>query len=415
MNLMVEKSDNNKLTRLKASDINSDTFIKKLINDAKEKKVSDIHIFTKNDETFYISYRINGELVDQMYGDTEYLHLLVNKLKLISKLKADQKRLPQWWEFTIEDVDVRIETIPHMLWEKVVLRILTKNQALLDLKSIWFLDNQIKKIENALLHKHWLIIIGWPTGSWKTTTLYAILNKLRERKIAIYTLEDPVEYKFEWITQISIKPEIGLTYQEWLKHILRADPDVILVWEIRDAEVAKLAVEASMTWHLVLATIHANTTLWIIQRLRGLWIDPADLLSSLRLLASQRLIRKLCSCKKKTKSEALKEYYKLHLKKFKSIREKVEKKIWEDNIYDFKPVWCDKCVWGYSGRTVLSEVVYVNDELAGLILNSDHMSISKWYDEINKRWSLGLFQDWLYKIIFWKITNLQEILPYKEW
>ena len=136
-----------------------------------------------------------------------------------------------------------------------------------------------------------------------------------------------------------------------------------------------------MTWHLVLATIHANTTLWIIKRLRWLGVDPVDLVSSLRLLISQRLIKKICSCRKKIKSELLKKYYINYLKKFKSIREKVDKKIWEENICDLKAVWCEKCVWGYNWRTVISEVVYVNDELWGVILDSE--SYQKMKDTMN--------------------------------
>lgn len=320
----------------------------------------------------------------------------------MSNLKIDEKRLPQWWQFTFDNTDFRVATISTSYWEKIVIRILEKNMNLLDIKKIWYTSHHLNLVQKALKKTYWLIAIWWPTWSWKTTTLYAMLNQFNWKNLAVYALEDPIEYKIPGITQIQVKPEIWFTYYEWLKQLLRLDPDVILVWEIREAKVAKLAVEASMTWHLVLTAIHANNTQGIVQRFLEFWIDKFVLANSLILLMGQKLVKKLCDCKNKQDIEE--NYYKLFLWE-------LNNKIKDQDFNICYPIWCDKCfqTW-YDGRLPITEVVYVDNLVKKLILED---KLLLWYKMMTKKWYLTLFQDGLIKCKHW-LLNLEHILPYKS-
>ena len=378
-------------------------FLEKVFDKALWYKASDIHfeIWEKN---FFIKFRINWDLLtfyEWMPYDYEQL---ITKIKIMANLKIDEKRLPQWWEFTFKNVDFRVATTPSLNWEKIVLRLLEKNMGLLNIKKLWYSSHHLSLVEKSLKKTYWLIAIWGPTGSGKTTTLYAMLEKFRWKNLAIYTLEDPIEYKIEWITQIQVKPEIWFTYYEWLKQLLRLDPDIILVWEIREPQVAKLAIEASMTWHLVLTTIHANNTQWIVQRFLEFWIDRFVLAHSLLLTMSQRLVKKLCECKNcKLKKDIEETYYQPFLWE-------LNNKIKNTDFNICYPKWCDKCfdTW-YSWRLPITEVVYI-DELARKIILSNKLDL--WHKMMEKNEYLTLFQDGLIKTKLW-LTSLEQILPYK--
>ncbi len=378
-------------------------FLEKIFNQALNNKVSDIH-FEPEKEKFFIKFRINWDLIAFYEGKSYEYEQLITKIKILSNLKIDEKRLPQWWQFEFNSTDMRVATIATSYWEKIVIRILEKNMDLLNIKKLWYSSRHLQIVQKALKKTYWLIAIWWPTWSWKTTTLYAMLEQFRWKSIAIYTLEDPIEYRIPWITQIQVKPEIWFTYYEWLKQLLRLDPDVILVWEIRDEKVAKLAIEASMTWHLVLTTIHANNTQWIVQRFLEFWIDKFVLANSLILLMTQRLVKRLCDCKTcKFKKDIEETYYKPFLGKLIEQTKQQEFNICYKN-------GCEKCLetW-YIWRLPITEVVFMDELFKQLILGN---KLDMWYKAMEKKWYLTLFQDWLIKARYWFI-NLEEILPYK--
>jgi len=379
------------------------TFITNLFKQALEYGVSDIH-FEPQANNFFIKFRINWDLLTFYIGPNYEYEQLVVKIKILANLKIDEKRLPQWGQFSFENTDFRVATVASLYGEKVVIRILEKNKDLLDIKKLGYSTHHLNLVQKALKKTYWLIAIWWPTWSWKTTTLYAMLNQFRWKNLAVYTLEDPIEYKIPWITQIQVRPEIGFTYYEWLKQLLRLDPDVILVGEIRDPKVAKLAVEASMTWHLVLTTIHANNTQGVVQRFLEFWIDKFILANSLILLMGQRLVKKLCDCKNCKNKEDVEELY------YKPFLGELNNKFKNQDFNVCYPNWCEKCFHtGYSWRLPITEVVYVDDLVKKLILWN---KLDLWYKMMQKNWYLTLFQDWLIKSKWW-LTSLEQILPYK--
>jgi len=380
------------------------TFLENLFKQALQYGVSDIH-FEPQEEKFYLKFRINGDLITFYEGPSYEYEQLIVKIKILSNLKIDEKRLPQWGQFSFNNTDFRVATVFTLYGEKIVVRILEKDTDLLDIKKLGYSSHHLSLVQKALKKTYGLITIWWPTWAWKTTTLYAMLNQFIGKKLAIYTLEDPIEYKVPWITQIQVKPEIWFTYYEWLKQLLRLDPDVILVWEIRDEKVAKLAIEASMTWHLVLTTIHANDTQGIIQRFLEFWIDKFVLANSLILLMGQRLVKRLCDCKNcKDKKDIEETYYVPFLWE-------LNNKFKEQDFNICYPIWCGKCfeTW-YSWRLPITEVVYVDTLVKQIILES---KLWLWNKMMHKKNYLTLFQDGLIKCKYW-LTSLDQILPYKN-
>ena len=379
-------------------------FLEKLFQQAMKLKVSDIH-FEPQEEVFFIKFRLNWDLLTFYEWKSYDYEQLVVKIKILSNLKIDEKRLPQWGQFSFENTDFRVATVATAYGEKVVIRILEKDMNLLNIKHLWYSSHHLNLVQKALKKTYWLIAIWWPTWSWKTTTLYAMLEQFAWKNLAVYTLEDPIEYKIPWITQIQVRPEIWFTYYEWLKQLLRLDPDVILVWEIRESKVAKLAVEASMTWHLVLTTIHANNTQGIVQRFLEFWIDKFVLAHSLILLMGQRLVKKLCDCKNCKMKEDIEQLY------YQPFLEDINNKFKEQDFNICYPTWCEKCfnTW-YNGRLPITEVVLIDQLFQNLILEN---KLWLWKKAMKKNWYLTLFQDGLIKTKYW-LTSLEQILAYKD-
>lgn len=385
-------------------------FVETIIKEAISLKSSDIHIEPQKD-FLNIRFRIDWDMHKKYEVSNEYKDNLISRIKILWSLKIDENRLPQDWklqyrqDWTNEDIDVRISTFPISNWEKVCLRILKKDTWLLNIDWMWFLDSNLSLIKESLKLKEWLILVSWPTWSGKTTTLYAMLNNFNPEDYNISTLEDPIEYTFPWINQSQIRHEIWYNFPMWLKTLLRQDPDIVLVWEIRDKETAELAIEASLTWHLVLWTIHANTWIWVVERLTNMWIDKYLVASALKLVISQRLVKKLCSCSVETKFS----------EKEISIFERDIPLIWKKLVNSQSPkkaIWCDKCIdtW-YKWRMWIHEVISIDDELSELII-SPNLSKSNWDNVCEKKWYIDLYTDWLVKSIFW-FTNLEHVLVYK--
>jgi type IV pilus assembly protein PilB len=326
-----------------------------VIRQAIDERASDIHIEPFRDK-ISLRYRIDGRLYE-VPPPARHLHLpIISRIKILSQLDIAEKRLPQDGAFVIKmgekGVDVRVSTIPTIYGEKVVLRLLDRSQVVLDLSRLGFNLRQLEQIRKAAQSPYGLIFLTGPTGSGKTTTLYAMLNEIKNSSKNIVTIEDPVEYKLDGINQVQIKPEIGLTFAAALRSFLRQDPDVMLVGEVRDLETAQICIRSGLTGHLVLSTLHTNDAPSAVTRLLDIGIESYMLGPSLLLVAAQRLIRKLCpECK---------EPYEPSAQQLKDIKLK-------DTLL-YRPKGCKACSnIGYKGRVCIAEVMLVNSEIQSLI------------------------------------------------
>lgn len=383
-------------------------FVDSVFNEAIKVNASDIH-FEPQKDFFAIRFRVDWEIFMFYKIDNSNRDNLLTRVKIMASLKIDESRIPQDWQivYTLDgaDIDMRVSTFPILYWEKIVIRILKKDVNLLNINSLGFLQLNLNLVKKALNMKEWLILVSWPTGSWKTTTLYSMLNSYDPNKFNISTLEDPVEYKLPWINQSHVRADIGYTFSNWLRTLLRQDPDIILVWEIRDKETAKLAIEASLTWHLVFGTIHSNRWIWVIERLINMWIEPYLVASALKLIISQRLVKKLCKCaEKQTIDDDIEKIYKDWLWG-----------IWDSIKWSFnwkQSKWCEKCmnIW-YSWRLWIHEVVLLDMEFWKVIVN--WLDKNSWDNQMINKWYLNIYQDWLLKVSS-GFTDIKQILPYKD-
>lgn len=383
-------------------------FVDSIFNEAIKVNASDIHFEPQKDE-FIIRFRIDWEIFVFYKIENSNKDNLLTRVKIMASLKIDESRIPQDWQIVFLnnwiDIDMRVSTFPVLYWEKIVIRILKKDVTLLNINSLWFLQINLNLIKKALTYKEGLILVSWPTWSWKTTTLYSMLNSFDPTKYNISTLEDPVEYKMVWINQSQVRSDIWYTFSNWLRTLLRQDPDIILVWEIRDKETAKLAIEASLTWHLVFGTIHSNRWAWVIERLINMWIEPYLLASALKLIISQRLVKKFCKCCEKI--ELVPEEEKIYMDWLWPIWESVKA-----NFNWKKSKWCDKCmnIW-YSWRLWIHEVVLFDWDFWKIILQG--LDKNSWENAMISKWYLNIYQDALLKAAS-GFTDISQVLPYKD-
>ncbi len=327
-----------------------------IIKQAIDERASDIHIEPFADK-ISLRYRIDGVL-HEIPPPAKHLHLpIISRIKILSKLDIAEKRLPQDGGFAVRiegrSIDLRISVMPTIYGEKVVMRILDKEGIVFDLGQLGFLPQQLEWFRKAIRMPYGLIFLTGPTGSGKSTTLYAALTEIRTPKKNIVTVEDPVEYHIEGINQVQIKPEIGLTFASTLRSFLRQDPDIMMVGEVRDLETAQICVRSALTGHLVLSTLHTNDAASAITRLVDIGVEPYLLMPSLVLIVAQRLVRNLCpDCKEPYEP---------------SPEERERFKLGQDLIYRAKG--CDKCNHiGYKRRTSIGEVLYVDDDIREHIL-----------------------------------------------
>ncbi|OGX45184.1 MAG: hypothetical protein A3G38_04750, partial [Omnitrophica WOR_2 bacterium RIFCSPLOWO2_12_FULL_51_8] len=326
-----------------------------IIRQAIDERASDIHIEPFRNK-ISLRYRIDGKLYEIPPPASHLLLPIISRVKILAKLDIAEKRLPQDGGFLVKieerPIDIRVSTIPTIYGEKVVLRILDRSQISLDLNRLGFDAKQLESIRRAINSPYGLVFLTGPTGSGKTTTLYAILNETKSVTKNIITIEDPVEYKLEGVSQVQIKPEIGLTFAAALRSFLRQDPDVMLVGEVRDLETAQICIRAALTGHLVLSTLHTNDAPSAISRLIDIGIESYMLAPSLLLVVAQRLVRRLCpDCK---------EAYEPKGSEFENVRIKA------DLIYRSRG--CAKCNnIGYKGRECIAEVMAASEEIRELI------------------------------------------------
>lgn len=369
---------------------------------------SDIHIEPEEDELL-IRIRVDGRFVEYgRFPGTEKAPLIA-KIKILASLKIDEQRLPQDGKASYQDistdknVDLRVSIIPTIYGEKVVIRLLRKENELLDLRSIGVLPMNMVKVKKHLENQFGLVLIVGPTGSGKSTTLYSMLSRFDPEEKNISTLEDPVEYRIKGVNHTQINPQIGFNFADGLRSLLRQDPDIIMVGEIRDAETARLAVEASITGHLVFSTIHANSTVNTLQRLTNLGIDPLLITSSLRLIVSQRLARKLCPhCKIAYKPDEL-------IKK--KVLSRIGKYVSEpDDLMFYRALegGCEKCNHkGHKGRTGFFEILEMTEGIEKMILA--HASKTQLEIQAIGDGMITIKDDALIKVVLGEVS-LEEVL-----
>lgn len=338
----------------KSLKVDENDFLESLLYEAKSLKSSDIH-FEIYEESARIRFRIDGQLIERYKVEKENYLELVNKVKIKSKLNITEKRLPQDGRITNDLFDIRVSILPTLFGEKIVMRLLGQDASNIDLNSLGMEKEELFYYAEAVKKPNGIILISGPTGSGKTTTLYATLRLLNDSKRNIVTVEDPIEYTLKGINQVQLKEDIGLTFASALKSFLRQDPDIIMLGEIRDPETAMMAIRASLTGHLVLSTIHTNSAIGTLSRLIDMGIPAYLIAETLNLSVAQRLIRKLCDeCKKEDN---------LNVDDF-PINFKFPYEI--SKVYH--PKGCNKCFHtGYKGRRAIYEVLQINSTVANSI------------------------------------------------
>ncbi len=366
-----------------------------IVRQAIDERASDVHIEPFKDR-ISLRYRIDGKLYE-IPPPAKHLHLpIISRIKILAKMDIAEKRLPQDGGFLVRigerPIDIRVSTIPTIYGEKLVMRLLDRSQVVLDLTQLGFDGKQLELIRKAVKAPYGLIFLTGPTGSGKTTTLYAILNEIKSPTKNIVTIEDPVEYKLDGINQVQIKPEIGLTFATTLRSFLRQDPDIMLVGEVRDLETAQICIRSALTGHLVLSTLHTNDAPTAVSRLLDIGIESYMLAPSLLLIIGQRLIRKLCpDCK---------EAYEPRPDELQSIKLKA------DLIYKAKG--CAVCNnTGYRGRSSISEVLMINEELRTLV--NQRASFQKIRDVARANGMESLYESGLRKVEE-GVTSLEDAL-----
>ena len=362
--------------------------INALLTQAIRESASDIHVEAYEKESV-VRIRVDGVLRDVLKPQRQLHGALVSRLKVMSRLDIAEKRLPQDGRMSLRvadhPVDVRVSVLPTQHGERVVLRLLDKQSARLDLSLLGMNEKILEQFEELIKKPNGILLVTGPTGSGKTTTLYSSLRKLDRERLNILTVEDPVEYDLDGVGQTQISPKIGLTFANGLRSILRQDPDVVLVGEIRDLETAEISVQASLTGHLVLSTLHTNTAIGAVTRLVDMGVEPFLIASSLMGVLAQRLVRELCPDCKKPYQASGKELSLLNIKK---TRKKV-------TLY--KSVGCKKCeMSGYRGRFGIYELIVMDDKLRMLI--HDQASETEIKNHVRKS-SPSLLQDGFERVL----------------
>lgn len=351
----IEDFDEEDLTEVNSAPVVK--LVNSIISQAIKMKASDIHI-EPSEKNIRIRYRVDGDLQEIMNLSNKSLMAIVTRIKIMGRMDIAERRIPQDGRIETEiegrDIDMRISTLPTVYGEKIVIRLLDREGFNFTKEDLGFSDYDLKIFNKILKQPYGIILVTGPTGSGKTTTLYTILKDLNREEKNIITVEDPVEYKLNGINQVQVNNKAGLTFANGLRSILRQDPDIIMVGEIRDSETAEIAVRASITGHLVLSTLHTNDTASTVVRLIDMGIEPYLVSTSVIGIISQRLVKKLCpDCKVPYKPNSR------------------EKSIFGlDEAQDFtlyKPLGCNKCFKGYRGRIPVHEIMYIDQDIRKLI------------------------------------------------
>ena len=385
-------------------DDTSDAPIIKLVNhiisQSIKARASDIH-FEPYQNSFTVRYRVDGILYDLLTPPKWIQPALISRIKVMAKMNIAEKRLPQDGRFEVkigdQDIDVRVSTIPTAFGERLVLRLLNKSGSLLELQDLGLSPGRLQLLQRLVTSPNGIMLNTGPTGSGKTTTLYAILSSINGPNINIITIEDPIEYQIKGISQIQVNPKIELTFARGLRSIVRQDPDVILVGEIRDRETAEIAVQSALTGHLVFSTLHTNDSASAITRLVDMGVEPFLISSSILAVVAQRLVRVLCTdCRRAYIPNPL---------YLKSIG------ISPDQFKDhrvYKAAGCENCFnTGYRGRAGIFEIMVLTERLKSLILKTFDSNRIK--NEAVQQKMRTLRQDGMQKVLQ-GVTTIEEVL-----
>lgn len=371
-----------------------------IIDGAIKARASDIHIQPEEDN-LRVRYRIDGTLHDTLSLPVMTAVPLISRLKILAKMNIADRQRPQDGQLSVKpkdrpEIDIRVATIPIVHGEMAALRLLDKSKALMTLSQLGFLPESLAKYEEALKIPYGMVLVTGPTGSGKTTTLYASLNTLDRKGRNIITIEDPVEYRFKNINQIQVNPKAGLTFASGLRSILRLDPNVILVGEMRDSETAGIAIQSALTGHLVLSTIHANDAIGVVARLLDLGIEPFLVASALICVVAQRMGRRTCrECAQLVKVPLLEQAA-------------YTKEIGEERSEFLVGRGCKTCAnTGYQGRIGFYEILHISEELRSMLLKGANASELR--TQALKEGMIPLIKDGMLKVKA-NITTPAEVL-----
>lgn len=364
-------------------------FIYKLISIAVDRNVSDVHITPLSNEVI-IRFRIAGELNNFFKLDNESFPQLVNVIKVNAGMDINKFKIAQDWKITTEiitrnknkvNINLRVSTLPTIYWENIVMRVINSDKNILNIEKIGFSKHTLQVLRDIKKVSDGLILVAWSTWSWKTTTLYSILSNFDPFEKSIFTLEDPVEYQINWYVQSEVKKfnnedAESFTFSDGLVWLLRQDPDIILIWELRRKEEAIISFEAANTWHLVLWSIHTNNSVSVIPRLKQLWVQPFLLASGLKYIISQKIVKKLCpKCmirKDITHTDIWKQYATL---------------LWKETleVSFINELWCKHCFKWFTGSIIAAEAIKIDEDIKEILFKdiSDtelkKILISKWF------------------------------------
>jgi len=382
-----------------------------ILRQAVEGGASDIHI-EPTDADLRVRYRLDGLLYSSLVLPKKIHPAIVARIKILSRLKIDETRLPQDGRFsssiTNKKIDFRVAVMPTTLGEKVVLRVLDPSSGVEKLSELGLTDRNLEVVKKAIDQPYGMIFVTGPTGSGKTTTLYTAMRLLNKETVNIVTLEDPVEYFMGGINQTQVNPDIDFTFSNGLRQILRQDPDIIMVGEVRDEETANLAIHASLTGHLVLSTIHTTSAVGVVPRLTDMGIKPFLISPTLSVSVSQRLARALCPhCKKKVKLAGDSKKYVLDKIKSMPVEARKTIKITEPLIA-YRAKGCSKCnSKGYSGRIGIFEVMEMSDRMSDIIIET--VNDREIFKEARAQGMITMEEDGVIKVLR-GITSLEEVM-----
>ena len=374
--------------------------VNEIIIDSIKKKASDIH-FDPTSECLMVRIRIDGELRDYAKIPNILKKNMITRIKIISGMNITETRLPQ--DGAIKSginniaLDLRVSSLPVVDGEKIVIRILDYSMSLNGLENLGFSESNLEKVNKMIKNPNGLILVTGATGTGKSTTLYALLQILNTKERNIITVEDPVEMRIENINQVQVLSDIGLTFSHTLRSILRQDPDIIMVGEIRDNETARIAVRASITGHLVLSTVHTNNSLTTIERLLDMEVERYLLGSALTGIISQKLVKKLCPKCRSTRATT--PYEKKLIKKHLGIT--------VNEVYT--PTGCKYCNNGYLGRTAIHEILTINEKIRDAITSNINRKDLKELVYNSKEDITTMFEDGLSKAVE-GLTSIEEII-----
>jgi general secretion pathway protein E len=398
-----DDSDSENLQQLKelASEAPIIRLVSLIISHALEARASDIHI-EPFENRLIVRYRVDGVMHEVESPPRRFSAAVISRIKIMASLDIAERRLPQDGRIKLriqgKEIDLRVSTVPIMHGESVVMRILDKSGTALDFATLGFDPAVLKRFEQVLMQPHGIVLVTGPTGSGKTTTLYTALDKINNPDIKILTVEDPVEYQMEGINQIQVKPQIGLTFANALRSIVRQDPDVIMIGEIRDLETAQIAVQSALTGHMVLSTLHTNDAASTINRLLDMGMDDYLLTSTVNGILAQRLVRTLCTHCREAHPALPEVVEEMQLHRYTNA----------DPVMLYRAVGCAECGnTGYSGRVSIVELLVMSDTIRSMVMR--HVTSGEVRQQAIAEGMQTMYENGLSKAVA-GITTIEEVL-----